>query len=365
MIHNKFISKNLDLNGYETAHIFNYRKYFEKEFKCEASILNIEDYFDINLIFELFKRFEFINHSTLKINLNYLSGGITEDNFFENIPIKNRPNFYFKHKEFIIMASIIRRNETDDDKNYYDVDYEDSGFDTKNEKNINSSNSKLTITIYQSVNYAFKDLSEEFSFIKKYKITKKEKEQISILIKNTYNEYDFEPLNIKTPKNMDLALNYGKDFVDVYDKIVYKLKNNNRGLYLFHGEPGTGKSSFIKYLTSVIDKEFIFVPSMFIDKFICDVDIFSILLNKKKSILILEDAEKIIASRNTEDNQFISTLLNLTDGILSDILEVSVILTYNCDDARVDSALKRKGRTLIDYSFNKLSIEDSKKLAKD
>ena len=77
----------------------------------------------------------------------------------------------------------------------------------------------------------------------------------------------------------------------------------------------------------------------------------------------MEDAEKILISRETEDNQFISTLLNLSDGILSDMLEVSVILTYNCDDTKIDKALKRKGRTMIDYKFGKLSIEESKLLA--
>jgi aconitase B len=77
----------------------------------------------------------------------------------------------------------------------------------------------------------------------------------------------------------------------------------------------------------------------------------------------LEDAEKILISREKEDNQFISTLLNISDGILSDILEASVILTYNCDDTKIDKALKRKGRTMVDYKFNKLNVDESKKLA--
>jgi ATP-dependent 26S proteasome regulatory subunit len=183
------------------------------------------------------------------------------------------------------------------------------------------------------------------------------------LIKNQYGEYDFEPLDIKVPK-VNLELNYGKEFADdVYKKIVHKLKNNNKGLYMFHGEPGTGKSSFIKYLTTVVKKEFIFVPTSFIERFISDPDIFAILLRRKNCVLILEDAEKILISRDKEDNQLISTLLNISDGILSDILEASVILTYNCDETKIDKALKRKGRTMVDYKFNKLPLEDTKKLA--
>jgi ATP-dependent 26S proteasome regulatory subunit len=205
-------------------------------------------------------------------------------------------------------------------------------------------------------------MKDDFSFLEKYITSEKNKDFISILIKNQYGDYSFEPLDIKVP-NIDLKLNYGKKFPEIFKKTVSKLKNNNKGLYMFHGDPGTGKSSFIKYLTTVIDKEFIFIPSNFIDKFISDPDIFSILLRRKKSVIILEDAEKILISRETDDNQFISTLLNLSDGILSDMLEVSVILTYNCDETKIDKALKRKGRTMVDYRFGKLSVEESKLLA--
>jgi hypothetical protein len=45
------------------------------------------------------------------------------------------------------------------------------------------------------------------------------------------------------------------------------------------------------------------------------------------------------------------------------MLEASIIITYNCDDTKIDKALKRKGRTMIDYRFEKLSKDDAKKLA--
>jgi broad-specificity NMP kinase len=205
-------------------------------------------------------------------------------------------------------------------------------------------------------------MKDEFAFMEEYIIDEKERNCVHVLIKNIYGEYDFEPLDIKIPQ-IDISLNYGESFSPIYDKIVHKLKNNNKGLYMFHGDPGTGKSSFIKYLSKQIDKDFIFIPSNFIDKFISDPDIFSILLKKKKSVIILEDAEKILISREREDNQHISTILNISDGILSDILEISVIITYNCDDTKIDKALKRKGRTMIDYMFKKLNVNDSKKLA--
>jgi ATPase family associated with various cellular activities (AAA) len=360
--------ENLDLHASDMhGHSFNCKKYFEKVYNVECSCFNLEESFDVSIIDVLFKKFEFIYHSTFSLTLEGIKKEFTSKNIFNYLSFKKKPNFLFKHKEYIILANIVDKNDEEGIQNNYDDDdivvVTGSSEEVKRlKKNINDSNSKVYITIYYSSDKLFESMKDDFSFLEKYIISEKNKDFISILIKNQYGDYNFEPLDIKVP-TIDLKLNYGKKFPEIFKKTVSKLKNNNKGLYMFHGDPGTGKSSFIKYLTTVIDKEFIFIPSNFIDKFISDPDIFSILLRRKKSVIILEDAEKILISRETDDNQFISTLLNLSDGILSDMLEVSVILTYNCDETKIDKALKRKGRTMVDYRFGKLSVEESKLLA--
>ena len=58
-----------------------------------------------------------------------------------------------------------------------------------------------------------------------------------------------------------------------------------------------------------------------------------------------EDAEKVIGDRqNSGSSVGVSNLLNLSDGILGDILNIHVIATFNMDKERIDSALLRKGR---------------------
>jgi hypothetical protein len=52
--------------------------------------------------------------------------------------------------------------------------------------------------------------------------------------------YELRPATIKE-FDIPLELNYGEAFVEKYDDIVNKLKNNKHGLFVFHGEPGTGK----------------------------------------------------------------------------------------------------------------------------
>lgn len=363
-----FTIKGLNLHAPDTHNSgFNYKKYYEEVYNQECSSFNLVESFDISVLKVFFEKYKFICHSSYNYGIDGLKNFSNVDNFINSVSVKRKPSFFFKHKDYIIIVNIVDKNNKEGegiDDDYEHVFLKKGNFNKKSfSKYINKNNSKIYLGVVYPSDLFLTSIEEEFSFLEKYKIVDRGRNYVSVLIKNQYGEYDFEPLDIKVPKT-DIELNYGKNFSkDVYKKIVHKLKNNNKGLYMFHGDPGTGKSSFIKHLTTVVKKEFIFIPTSFIEKFISDPDIFAILIRKKNSVLILEDAEKILISREKEDNQFISTLLNISDGILSDILEASVILTYNCDDTKIDKALKRKGRTMVDYKFNKLNVDESKKLA--
>ena len=52
--------------------------------------------------------------------------------------------------------------------------------------------------------------------------------------------YELQAANIKD-FDINIELNYGESFVEKYEYIVNQIKNNKHGLFLFHGEPGTGK----------------------------------------------------------------------------------------------------------------------------
>jgi SpoVK/Ycf46/Vps4 family AAA+-type ATPase len=193
-----------------------------------------------------------------------------------------------------------------------------------------------------------------------------ESSKIHLFVKNRYDEYVFEPIDIKIPENIDIELNYGKKFLNIEKQIIDRLNQQDKGLYMFHGAPGAGKSTFLKHLTTKVNKDFIYIPATMIESFINNPSTLSTLLQKKNSVLILEDAEKTIIKRmgDTYDSSAVTSLLNLSDGILGDILRCPLILTYNCPKQDIDEALRRKGRLQVDYEFGPLEIEDAKKLAK-
>lgn len=78
-----------------------------------------------------------------------------------------------------------------------------------------------------------------------------------------------------------------------------------------------------------------------------------------KFVLVLEDCENYIAERvgggNTSD--VVSTILNIADGILSDVLECQFVCTFNADLTDIDHALLRKGRLIAEYQFEKLTTD--------
>ena len=87
------------------------------------------------------------------------------------------------------------------------------------------------------------------------------------------------------------------------------------------------------------------------------------LMDNRNSILLIEDAERVIADREGKGSPAgVSNILNLTDGILGDCLNIQVIATFNMKRERIDSALLRKGRLICEHKFDKLNIADTNTL---
>lgn len=195
-------------------------------------------------------------------------------------------------------------------------------------------------------------------------LTKEKKSNIS-LVKSEMGHLDTEEYDLISPE-IDLELNYGSTFVKVHQLIIDRLnKPYGKGIILLHGDPGTGKTSYLKYLTNLIkDKDVLFIPPSMAEM-LSEPSIIPFLMEHKNSILIIEDAERVISDReNSGSSAGVSNILNLTDGILGDCLNIQVIATFNMKREKIDRALLRKGRLIAEHKFDKLSIEDTNKLLK-
>ena len=186
------------------------------------------------------------------------------------------------------------------------------------------------------------------------------------LVKSDMGSLDTEEYDIPIPV-IDLGLNYGNDFIKIHEIIVNRLnKDKDKGIILLHGDSGTGKTSYLKYLTKFIErKDVLFIPPSMAEM-LAEPSIIPFLMEKRNSILVIEDAERVISDRQggNSSSAGVSNILNLTDGILGDCLNIQIIATFNTQKENIDKALLRKGRLIAEHKFEKLSVEDTNKLLK-
>lgn len=185
---------------------------------------------------------------------------------------------------------------------------------------------------------------------------------IHTIFRDEHGGIVFEPFETVVPEGYSVEKFYTKEFQPMHKHIVNTLQKNESGLYLFHGEPGTGKTTYIKHLASLINRDMIYVPVAFIDSLV-DPSFLPALLKKRHSILVIEDAEKALLAREPGDSSsLVSAILNITDGIMGNVFSISVIATYNSPRAGIDKALLRKGRLKGEHKFDKLPVEQAQKI---
>ena len=189
----------------------------------------------------------------------------------------------------------------------------------------------------------------------------KHKPEMSLLV-NTKHGIETKSFLISKPK-LSIDDNYNDDFKEIHQTIMKRLsKKNDKGLVLLHGRPGTGKTSYVRHLISSINKDVIFLPPNMAGA-ITNPDLISVLIDNPNSIFVIEGAENIVVDREQDGHSPVTALLNISDGLLSDCLNIQIICSFNTDISKVDSALLRKGRLIAKYEFKELTIDKAQKLS--
>lgn len=167
-------------------------------------------------------------------------------------------------------------------------------------------------------------------------------------------------------RKFDLDLDhYNDEFKEYSEKIENFIDDKDKsGLVLLHGKPGTGKTTYIRYLANKYKSQrMIYIPNDLIS-IITGPDFISSMIKYSNSVLILEDCETVLKERIESEGMHIgvSNILNMTDGLLGDCLKMKIIATFNSDVKKIDDALRRPGRLICEYEFEFLQQEKAKKL---
>lgn len=132
--------------------------------------------------------------------------------------------------------------------------------------------------------------------------------------------------------------------------------------YLFHGPPGTGKTSVARALATEYDLPTYYLPLGDIAK---DSDLMQLVGGiKPRSVLLLEDVDSFHAATDRSDEKdhaSVATLLNALDGVWTPHGLITIMTTNN--KAALDPALIRAGRIDVSEELNELDRDQAARLA--
>lgn len=219
-----------------------------------------------------------------------------------------------------------------------------------------------TFTSYVILTNEKEDVKEINDWVDLNKVKIESNNSVIHLVKENKGEFSTKEFVIKN-KLLDLVLNYNDDFIKVNDKIIDSLINKDKGIILLHGQPGTGKTTYIRHLINIIKEKKLLYISPDTVHTLSSPSFIDFMSENTNSILLIEDAETILKKRSQGDNQSISNLLNLSDGLLGDCFNIQIVCTFNTKIGDIDNALLRKGRLICEYEFKHLDAHKTKLLA--
>jgi len=170
----------------------------------------------------------------------------------------------------------------------------------------------------------------------------------------------------------EAALNchYGAGSHSWHQGFVENLRKKDRGLTLFEGPPGTGKTFYIRHLVGVLREShrFYFIQTSNL-KILSSADFIKFWVEQRQRhsdrqfVVILEDSDAALMTRGSDNRELVGAILNLTDGLLADFLRLQIICTINRSAAEIDPALLRPGRLVCHRVFKRLDPTQASRLA--
>ena len=188
-----------------------------------------------------------------------------------------------------------------------------------------------------------------------------ESNKINTLSMNSDNLIDLEPLLIS---EIDTENMYSDVVIKKIDKLVKVIKKDSKGLSIFIGEKGLGKTNMCKYVASKVDKMSIFIPNNMIEQTVNSPDFKRFLSRFEKTLVIIDDCEFLYNPVFGRMNHFTNSILQLVDGFMSEHLNTHFLLVFNTTEEELDENLLDCNNLIDVVEFDMLSSEMATELSK-
>jgi hypothetical protein len=80
-------------------------------------------------------------------------------------------------------------------------------------------------------------------------------------------------------------------------------------------------------------------------------------------VIVMEDAERLLWRRTSDNREAVSSLLNIADGLMWRMLRLHVICSVNAKMEDLDPAILRPGRLMNHRRFAALNCETARRVA--
>lgn len=133
---------------------------------------------------------------------------------------------------------------------------------------------------------------------------------------------------------------------------------SNASILLLRGEPGTGKTSFIQKLLWTMNTNAMITYEERL--FNSDEMFVSFLTSSQTNLLIMEDADTMLYSRERDGNRIMAKFLNVADGLIR-FPDKKIIISSNLvEEHSIDPALLRPGRCYAAPIFRRLTQAEAR-----
>lgn len=164
--------------------------------------------------------------------------------------------------------------------------------------------------------------------------------------------------------------NYHPEVVQDFEYVMneFRKKQPSGRIVILDGVVGTGKTSLIRSMFSELDALFLIIPVAMLSS-LDSPQFLPVLLDFKENsnkpiVLVVEDGDHILMARKTDNLSSLATLLNLSDGILGNLIDMRIVISTNATLKEIDEAVLRPGRLCRRINVPSLEYEQANRIYK-